>query len=163
MANQAVELPKLTIEQKWKTAESNLIYFVVSGIAYAKSRGGSPEDYGTFAGQVAAPSWKEDAVKGPLALVAGISENKQQFRDFQLEILHVSEATIQARMKGFGENDVRNRPRHEITANDYIRFFGSKWQVIAESMGLRYQQQVEGDWTVFTVTQMMTQKVIHSQ
>ena len=50
-----VELPQLTLEQKWRKAESNLIYFVVSGIAYAKSRGESAEDFGTFAGVVAAP------------------------------------------------------------------------------------------------------------
>jgi hypothetical protein len=153
MANQAIELPKLTIEQKWKTAESNLIYFVVSGIAYAKSRGASPEDFGTFAGQVAAPSWKEDAGKGPQALVAGISQNKQQFRDFQLEIQSVSETTVQARMKGFGESDVRTRPRHEITVDDYIRFFEKKWEVIADSLGLEYKQRVERDWTIFTVSQ----------
>ncbi|MFX0202214.1 MAG: hypothetical protein ACFFCW_39385 [Candidatus Hodarchaeota archaeon] len=45
-----MELPQLTLEEKWKRAESNLIYFVISGIAYAKSKGLNAEDFGTFAG-----------------------------------------------------------------------------------------------------------------
>ncbi|MBI3360977.1 MAG: hypothetical protein HY023_07690 [Chloroflexi bacterium] len=153
MGNKMIELPQLTIEQKWKTAESNLIYFVVSGIAYAKSRGASPEDFGTFAGNVAVPSWKKHSGKGPQVLVEGISGNKQQFRDFQLEILGASETTIEARMKGFGENDVRDWTEPGVTVDDYIRFFEKKWEAIADSLGLEYKQRVEGDWTVFTVTQ----------
>jgi hypothetical protein len=61
-----VELHKPTLEQRWRTAESNLIYFVICGIAYAKSKGDSPEDFGTFAGEIAGPYWQEKAKgKGP--------------------------------------------------------------------------------------------------
>lgn len=147
---QKVELPKLTLEQKWETAESNLIYFVVSGIAYAKSKGYTAEDFGTFAGEVAAPSWKK---KGDMAyLVEGISWNKQQFRKYQMEILGESETSIKARMKGFGENDVSDWPEPGVTVDDYIRFFEKKWEAIANYLGLEYKQKVEGEWLVFTVT-----------
>ncbi len=151
MAYKTIELRQLTVEQKWKTAEGNLIYFVVSGIAYAKSLGKTPEDFGCFAGLVAAPSWASDRGKGPRALVEGISENKQQFRDFQLQVLSESETMVKARMKGYGEDDVRDRPQHEITADEYRRFFEKKWVAIADYLGLEYTQQIEGEWTVFTI------------
>lgn len=147
-----VELPQLTLEQKWRTAESNLIYFVVSNIAYAKSKGESPEDFGTFAGDVAAPSWEEDKGKGPQALVEGISWNKQQFHNFQMEILSESETAIEARMKGFGEDTIIERPEPLVTEADYIRFFEKKWEAIASYLELEYKQRSEGDWIVFTVS-----------
>jgi len=148
----SIELPRLTLQQKWETAESNLIYFIVCGISYAKSRGQTAEDFGTWAGQVAAPSWEEDKSRGPRGLVEGISYNKQQFHDFEMEILDESETGICARMKGFGENLIRKRPRHEVSVDEYIRFFDKKWVAIADYMGLEYKQHVEDDWVVFTVT-----------
>lgn len=145
------ELPQLTLEQKWETAEENLIYFVVSGIAYAKSRGGSPADFGAFAGAVAAPFWTEERGKGPAALVQGISYNKQQFKGFEMEILRESMTSIEARMKGFGEVDVREFTELDVTVEDYIVMFEAKWQVIADSLGLDYKQSRDGEWTVFVV------------
>ena len=44
----SVQLPQLTLQQKWETAESNLLYFVICGITYAKTHGGSAEDFGTW-------------------------------------------------------------------------------------------------------------------
>jgi hypothetical protein len=52
-----IELPKLTLQLKWETAESNLVYFIVCGISYAKFCGQTAEEFGTWAGQVAVPSW----------------------------------------------------------------------------------------------------------
>ena len=118
-----VEIPQLTLQQKWETAESNLIYFIACGIAYAKSRGETAEDFGKWAGEVAAPSWEKRKNQGARGLVEGIAKNKQQFRNFKIEILNESAESIQARIKGFGEDLVRQRPRHEITTDDYIRFF----------------------------------------
>ncbi len=151
MESLTIDLPQLTVEQKWRTAEGNLIYFIVSGIAYAKSLGNTSDDFGTFAGIIATPYWKQAQGRGPLALVEGISENKQQFRDFQLEILSASEQKIEARMKGFGENDIRDWPEPRVTVDEYFRFFEKKWIAIADYLGLEYNQRAEGDWIVFTV------------
>ena len=85
-------------------------------------------------------------------LVEGIAYNKQQFCGFEMEVLAESARTIQARMKGFGEDSIRRRPRHEITVDEYIEFFARKWIAIAEYLGLEYSQRVEGEWVVFTVT-----------
>jgi hypothetical protein len=150
MTDKMIELPQLALEVKWATAESNLIYFIVCGIAYAKAKGDSAADYGTFAGKIA--NWDDAKGRGPRALVEGISSNKQQFRNFQMEILSESPTAIRARMKGFGEDAIRKRKRSDVTVDDYIRFFEKKWQAIAEGLGLQYRQETEGDWVVFTVT-----------
>jgi len=150
MGTQAIELPQLTLEEKWETAESNLIYFVICGIASAKSKGAAPEDFGTFAGNIA--SWENARGKGPHALVQGISRNKQQFRNFQMEILSESQTSVTARMKGFGEDAIRSRNRLTVTVDDYLRFFEKKWQAIARSLGLEYKQEIAGNWIVFTVS-----------
>ena len=103
-----IELPQPALEEKWRTAESNLIYFVICGIACVKSLGESPENFGSFAGQVADSAWEDEAKgKGSQALIEGISWNKHQFRNFQMEILSESEKAVEARMKGFGEDAIK--------------------------------------------------------
>jgi hypothetical protein len=57
MSVKKMELPKLAVEEKWQRAQVNLVYFLVSGIGYAKSKGESPEDFGTFTGNTAVPKW----------------------------------------------------------------------------------------------------------
>jgi hypothetical protein len=69
-----------------------------------------------------------------------------------MEILSESETVVKARMKGFGEIKVGNRRRHEISAEDYIRFFGKKWETISDHLELEYKQKVDGDWIIFTVS-----------
>ncbi len=144
---------QLTVEQKWATAEENLIYFIVCGITYAKAHGQTADDFGGWAGQVAAPLWEEEKRQnlGPLGLVEGISHDMQQFHGFMMEILDESEKRIRARMKYFGENVIHQQPQYGISVDEYIRFFDRKWRVIADFLGLAYEQQVDGDWVVFTV------------
>jgi hypothetical protein len=140
----------MTVVSFDELAESNLIYFNVSGIADAKSKGESPEDFGTFAGDVAAPSWEKE--KGPQTLVEGISWNKQQFHKFQMEILSESEMAIEARMKGFGEDAIGERLEPLVTMDEYYRFFEKKWLAIANYLDLEYEQRREGDWIIITIS-----------
>jgi hypothetical protein len=150
--SEALVLPQLTLEEKWATAEDNLIYFVVSGITYAKSKGDTPEDFGAWAGAVAVPFWAGDRGRGPRALVAGIAYNKQQFKDFAIEILRESPTVVEARMRGFGADVMADYAELDVTADDYVRFFEAKWRVIADSLDLDYVQVAEGTWTRFTVS-----------
>jgi len=112
-----IELPQLTLQQKWETAESNLDYFIVCGISYTKSHGQTAEDFGTWAGQVAGPFWDEEKSKDPRGLVEGISINKQQFQGFQMEILDESEISISARMKSFGDNLIRKYFKNRVSVD----------------------------------------------
>jgi len=158
-----IELPRLTLGDKWEVARGNIIYFVVSGITYAKSKDGSPEEFGTHAGNVAAPFWRTGAgglktrskeEVGALAyFVAGMSEAYQQFKDFQMEILSQDATAVKVKMKNFGEDVIKDLfTESGVTTDEYLRFFDKKWEAIANSLGLEYEQDTKGDWTYFTVT-----------
>ncbi len=151
MTGRLVELPQLTIEEKWQRAQSNLVYFIVSGIAYAKARGQSPEDFGTFTGNIAIPKWVPRG-KGVKVLMEGIWRNKKQFSNFQMEILKETETTIEARMRGYGNDIAKLWAESGVTVDDYQRFFAKKWEAIAKSLGVQYKQRVEGDWTYITAS-----------
>jgi hypothetical protein len=158
-----IELPRLTLEDKWEVARGNIIYFVVSGITYAKSKGGSPEEFGTHAGNVAVPFWKtgagglkmtkEEIGEALAYFVKGVSENYQQFKNFQMEILSQEAIEFKVRMKNFGEDVIRDEfTESGVTVDEYLRFFKKKWEAIANSLGLEYKQNTRDDWTYFTVT-----------
>ena len=158
-----IELRRLNLEDKWAVARENLIYFVVSGITYAKSKDGSPEEFGTHAGKVAVPFWrtgagglkmrtKEEIGEVLAYFVKGVSENYQQFKDLQMEILSQDARAVKVRMKNFGEDVIRGSSESGVTVDEYFRFFEKKWEAIANSLGLEYEQETKGDWTYFTVT-----------
>jgi hypothetical protein len=159
-----IELPRLTLEDKWEVARGNLIYFVVSGITYAKSKDASPKEFGTHAGNVAVPFWrmgagglkmktKEEIGEVLAYFVKGVSENYQQFKDFQMEILSQQATEVKVRMKNFGEDVIRDQfAESGVTVDEYFRFFEKKWEAIANSLGLEYKQDTRDDWTYFAVT-----------
>lgn len=149
---QIVKLPVLNVEQKWEMAEGNLVYFIISGISYAKSKGEKPEDFGTWTGNVGCPYWKGLDSLTVSRFVQEISSNKQQFKDFQMEILDAEESLVKGRMKGFGTNLVKMFNLGGVTEDDYRRFFEKKWEAIANCVGFDYRQEVKGEWTYFTVS-----------
>jgi hypothetical protein len=79
-----------------------------------------------------------------------LCRNKQQFSKFQMEILNESERTVEARMKGYGDDDVKLWAESGVTVDDYRRFFAKKWEAIAASLGVEHKQRIEGDWTYIT-------------
>ncbi len=151
--NQVVKLPQLTVEQKWETAEGNLVYFVISGISYAKSKGETPEDFGKWAGLVGCPYWQSMDSMSPAKFVQQISANKQQFKGFQMEILEAKKSYVKGRMKGYGNDLVTMYNMGGVTEDDYTRFFNKKWETIAHCVGFDYRQEKKGEWVYFTVSE----------
>ena len=47
---------------------------------------------------------------------------------------------VQARMRGFGETEMAQYEQLGVAAEDYLRCFEAKWQVIAAALGLHYSQ-----------------------
>jgi len=149
MKRDTVQFPKLTIAERWKNAGSKLVYFIVCGIAYAKAMGGTAEDFGTFSGNVA--NWENSAKRDPKVLIEGIYRNKSQFKDFEMEIVRESEDVIEAKMRGFGEDLVRKRRKQDISVEEYLSFFGKKWEAIAKQLELTYKQSLQGQWLHISV------------
>ena len=84
--------------------------------------------------------------------VQEISSNKQQFKDFQMEIIESKETFVRGRMKGYGDNLVKEYNMGGVTVDDYKRFFYKKWGTIANCVNYDYKQEAKGEWIEFTVS-----------
>jgi len=80
-----------------------------------------------------------------------IYRNKSQFKDFEMEIVRESEDVIEAKMRGFGEDLVRKRRKQYISVEEYLSFFGKKWEAIAKQLELIYKQRLQGEWLQISV------------
>lgn len=146
---QKVEVPQLTIEQKWKRAIYNATSILIASIAYAKSQGKSPSHCGKYMGELFATGWGE--VNGVTGFIEAMHWNWQMWEDFQIEVLEESENFYKAKIKGIGEKYVTGWPEAGVTLNEYYNCMGQLMNQITKSLGLEYKQKVEGDWIVFTV------------
>lgn len=148
-AEQGIVLPVLKQKGRMNRAIGNLKSFTLTGIAYAKSLGKTPEDYGKFAGELYAPFWT--VRKGSVAqIVRGIYFNRQMNRNFKLEILSESETSVKARWKEW--IDLKGNTGMGVTGEEYARFLGKIYETISNHLELEWQQEFEDDWLVFTVT-----------
>ena len=148
---QKVEAPQLTLEQKWQRAESNLTSTLIASIAYAKSLGKSSSHYGKYMGEMFATSW--DGQFSVADFIEAMHWNWQMWGDFQIEDLEESENFYKAKVKGVGEKYVTGWTDSGVTLNEYYDCWGQMMTQIAKSLGLEYEQKVEDDWIVFTVTE----------
>jgi hypothetical protein len=144
---QKVKAPELTVEQKWKRALVNISAIFIAGMKYAKEQGKSPADFGKFLGEFAASSWGQIATVREF--VEAMHWNWQVWDEFQIETLEESENFYKARMKGMGESRLGNSG---ITVEEYFDCWDQAIKQITDHLGLSYEQKLEGDWVVFTVT-----------
>ncbi len=146
---QKVEAPQLTVEQKWKSAVSNLTAIFIANIAYAKTQGKSPSHYGKYMGELFATSW--EGVKGVTNFIEAMHWNWQIWADFQIEVLEESEDFYKAKIKGIGEKTVTEWSEAGVTLTEYYDCWEQVMMSITNYLNLEYKQKVEGDWIVFTV------------
>jgi hypothetical protein len=150
--NPIIQLQKFTNDQRWETAESNIVYFIISGISYAKSNGSSAASYGTWTGTIGLPYWKSIVGMTPEKFVQEIYANEDQFKDYRMEILENNSSVIKGKVKGMGLKWLKMMDWGRVTIEDYEQFFRNKWKAIANGLGYDYDQQTKGDWTYFTIT-----------
>jgi hypothetical protein len=153
MEKKKIELPKLTLEQKWNRAELNFMSTIVGSIGYIKSLGKTAGDYGKALGEFVAPSWKGGIGKGVSYFIQGMYRNWQIFKNFQMEILDESESSFKAKIKGVGESYIESGSEIGATKDDLYDCWNGVLKEIADYLGLIYEQKIEGDWIVFTVTE----------
>ena len=95
-----IGLPQLEIEQKWHVARNNLTALSMATIAFAKSLGKTPEDFGKFYGELAASTY-ESRVKNVKEFVQLVDMFGQIFyserEDYRIEILNESEISVEGK------------------------------------------------------------------
>ena len=146
------ELPKLYMEQKWARASMNLGAQMVAGIAFAKSQGITPEEYGKYVGELHGQYW-DAGEQCPLKyFIIGMYKNMNSFEDFKMEIMEHSDSDIKAKMCRKWEENFSWTDKYGATMDEYNNCMEALWIAIAGNLGLDYSQQIEEEWIIVKVT-----------
>jgi hypothetical protein len=151
---QQIDLPELQADFRLQRVSWLTVSAWVGAIAYAKSVGTTPEELGRFWGGLYAQSWSGRRGQGPEGMIAGLYYNFASPADAEVEVLEASRDAIVAR---------RNRPyrvdyfgdsgeRLGVTVFEYEETVRVIAEMIAESLDLRYQERLMGDWIEFTIS-----------
>lgn len=145
-------LPELSQEQKIDRLRSNFNAFLSVFIAYGKQQGDSPASVGQWAGRQFAKSWGETLT--PRGFIMGMNANWRMF-NIETEILEVTENKIKGtRNTIMTGNEFRDRfGQYGVSLEDFQAFNNAAMKAITSSFGLTYEEQVEGDSIVFTVSE----------
>jgi hypothetical protein len=147
-----IELPQLSLEQKLERSSRNTSSREIVAIAYAKSLGKTPEDFGKFIGERTAFFWADIKGKGPVPYVQYWYRYLQTDINSKMEIISVSEKTVKAKMTVYGETNLKSYSDLGVTLEEYARFYGKYAETLADYLGLEFMQKFEDGWIVFTVT-----------
>jgi hypothetical protein len=146
--SQKIELPTMTPEYKLNRALINQVGNFMHGIAYAKAKGDSPEDFATFGLNVWGSWWKDGDFTYYVRKwfrIFSIDEN------FKMEILSETEDKIDLKMNIFGERYIETYTESGVTKEEYIRYLVALLSSMAKFMGLEHEQKIEDDWIYLSI------------
>lgn len=152
--DQSIQLPQLSIEQKLVRSARNTTTRDIVGIAYAKSLGKTPEDFGKYIGEHTAFFWSDIKGKGSIPFVQYWYRFLQTDGNSKMEILSVSEKSVKAKMTVYGETNIKALSDLGVTLEEYANFYGKYSETLADYLGLEYKQKFEDGWIVFSVTEI---------
>ncbi len=147
-----IELSQLSLDLNLDRSVRNTTARDIISIAYAKSMGKTPDDYGKFIGALTAVFWADIKGKGPVPFVQYIHRFLQTDKYSRMEILGVSKTSVKAKMTVYGETHIEAFEDLGATVEEYASYYGKNFEVLADCLGLDYEQTLEGDWIIFTVT-----------
>ncbi|MBD2705071.1 hypothetical protein IC229_30880 [Spirosoma sp. BT702] len=151
------DLPKLTEAQKAETLAFNSTAVHAGSIAYAKSMGKTPKEYGRAIGKLFIPSWKQGAKSGQelRGLVEHMNSVAQAFNcPFKLTSWSAREAIIR---RGKLLQDPRTASLFTslgVTAQDMEAWNEGVMGEISTSLGYSLSQRQEGKDVVVTVKKL---------
>jgi hypothetical protein len=147
---QKIELPQRTLEYKVERGVINTLSWVFAGIAYAKSKGDTPEDFARYGLKAWGSYWKDLDIQGYVQKWHRIFSTDFHFK---MEILNATESSVEARMTIFARRCAETFAVSSVTEEEYIRFISTSVSSMAEYLGWDCKQKLEGDWLYFTVSE----------
>ena len=138
-----------TADGELNSAELNVAWPWVAAIAYAKDMGHTPEQYGRFIGELAAPGW---TARTPAGFVLRMYRNYCEWEGLEFEVVAVSEDMISVRTNVPYESRVGDSgDPFGVTVQDYVRVHEAAYDAIAAHLGFDLDRQRDGNWTIVTV------------
>ena len=147
---QTIELPQKTLEYKVERGVINTLSWIYAGIAYAKSKGDTPEDFARYGLKAWGSYWKDLDIKAFIQKWHRIFSTDFHFK---MEILNATDTSVEARMTIFARRCAETFAVSGVTEEEYIRFISTSISSIAEYLGWEFQQKLEGEWLNFTVSE----------
>lgn len=145
---QKIELPPLTPEYKLDRALINQVGDIILGIAYAKAKGDSPEDFAAYGLKCWGSWWKDKDYSYYVCKWYRVFSTDVNFK---MEIVSETEDMIDLKMNIFGERYIDTYAESGVTKEEYIRFLGALLSSMAEYMGFQYKQKIEEDWIYLNI------------
>lgn len=153
LTQEKIELPERTLEWKLNRAAQHMDLYICTAIAYAKSLGKTAEDYGKFVGQKFAPSWEGAKGQGVAPLIRTWSGHWQIYKNGEFEIVSESETSVTAKFNRPYSAYFKDGDLYGVTMNDYETFLEQVGIAIANYLGLKYEQEEEGDNLIVTISE----------
>jgi hypothetical protein len=144
MLAQDLVVPQLSQEQKEEVLFQHVMAYATTGIAFAKSKGVSPEDYGRFIGKSFSSFWDQNAgykmFAGQLMyILSGL------YPDNQMEILEQNDRMIRFRMKNV-DLSFQNGPMFGVAYQEFLDCSFGIISELAAYMGVDFSHRMEGEW-----------------
>ncbi|WP_372950353.1 tetratricopeptide repeat protein [Mariniphaga sp.] len=131
-AQTTFSVPERTPEQQYPRLVLLLNYNINVAISYAKSHGQTVEEFGKYCGDLYKETWSKEGgfqtfVTGNLMNLTDLSE--------KVEIVNQTDKKVTLKVIGFYPNLRNNEPIHNVTYDEFIRFFKASHDLIAEYLG----------------------------
>jgi len=147
--DQKIELPQETLEYKVERGVINSLSWIFAGIAYAKTKGDTPEDFARYGQPLWGSYWEDLDIKGFVQKWHRVFSTDFHFK---MEILNATESSVETRMTIFARRCAKTFAVSGVTEEEYVRFICACISSMAEYMGWHCEQKLEGDWLYFTVS-----------
>lgn len=160
LAAQNIQQQSNTIQMQTYTADqtaNRLSYLGTSSfaaaIATAKARGVSVDDYGRELGKLFASSWGAPNTGTAVRMARSVFWNATVFAGGKGDVVNVTDTAVTFRFQRvwatyFGAQ----KELVGVTLDEYNRVLTVTNQELANYLGLRYSERVDGDWVVATIT-----------
>jgi hypothetical protein len=137
------------MEYKLNRALINQVGQMILGVAYAKSKGDTPEDFGAYGLKCWGSWWKDEDYTYYVRKWYRVFSTDENFR---MEITEETKDKIDFKMNIFGERYIDTYAESGVTRDEYIRFLGAMLSSMAEYMGFEYKKNIEADWIYISLT-----------
>lgn len=148
-----IKLPKMTLEQRMNRLMLNTAGMIANSIGYIKSIGGNASDLGKYIGNVFSEGWSSLRGTGPKVFVETMYKNYQSDPDNKFEILEQTDKSVTYKVNRFLGSEMVYYYGNNVTKQDIDDCYEQLIKTIANSVRLKYSQEVVPDGVVITISE----------
>lgn len=140
IAQDKLEVPELSPEQKQEVLYNHVMSYAVSGISFAKSKDVSPEKYGNYVGKLFTPFWNPADgfpafANGMMYILAGIHPNNE------MTIVEQGKENVKFKLKNV-DLVFQGGPFLGVSYTEMLDFSFGVISVLAEHMNLKFSYKI---------------------